>query len=632
MVIDGSIKDKHSYPRPLMEREQWTNLNGWWEFAIDAEAQWSSPNQVDWGRKILVPFSPETKSSGIHDTGFYRAVWYRREFETPELSDGKRLQIHFGAVDYSATVWINGRIAGKHDGGYTPFFLDITDLLNGNGTELLEVRAEDDPADLTKPRGKQDWQLAPHSIWYPRTTGIWQTVWLETVSSTHLDYIRWTPVVERWEIGFETRLRGARRTDLRLHIRLQCNDKVLADDVYSVVGEEMHRKIALSDPGIDDSRNELLWSPQSPILIRAHIRLIDSDGAVLDEFRSYTALRSISIQGDRFVLNGRPFPLQLVLDQGYFPDTGITAPDDNALRRDVELAKAMGFNGVRKHQKIEDPRYLYWADTLGLLVWEEMPSAYRFTRTSIERLTREWKDVIRRDISHPCIVAWVPFNESWGVPDLPESPAQRHYVQALYHLTKTLDPARPVIGNDGWESVATDIVGIHDYDDNADRIARRYGKEEQPSALFKRERPGGRLLILSEHAHAGLPIMLTEFGGIAYSENVATTWGYTRSDSAEEFANRYCELVIAVRSVNMLAGFCYTQFADTYQEANGLLYADRTPKFPLKQMALATRGPRNRAEQSIETAWRDRIMNYNRAQQAHPAETPVIEHAARVES
>ncbi len=436
------------------------------------------------------------------------------------------------------------------------------------------------------------------------------------------------PVVERWEIGFETKLEGTRRTDLRLHIRLQSNDTVLADDVYTVVGEETHRKIALSDPGIDDSRNELLWSPQSPILIRAHIRLIDSDGAVIDEIHSYTALRSITIQGDRFVLNGRPYPLQLVLDQGYFPESGITAPDDNALRHDVELAKAMGFNGVRKHQKIEDPRYLYWADTLGLLVWEEMPSAYRFTRTSIERLTREWKDVIRRDISHPCIVAWVPFNESWGVPDLPESPAQRHYVQALYHLTKTLDPSRPVIGNDGWESVATDIVGIHDYDDKPDRIARRYGKEEQPSALFKRERPGGRLLILSEHAHAGLPVMLTEFGGIAYSANVDTTWGYTRSDSAEELANRYCELLNAVRSIPMLAGFCYTQFTDTYQEANGLLYVDRTPKFPLKQMSLATRGPRNRLEQYLETSWRERIMNYNLIQQSQPVTDP-NEHPAR---
>jgi hypothetical protein len=414
---------------------------------------------------------------------------------------------------------------------------------------------------------------------------------------------------------------------LRLRVKLEANGAILAEDVYSVVAEEVHRRIALSDPGIDDSRNELLWSPGSPILIRAHIQLVDGQGEVLDGVRSYTALRSITIQGDRFVLNGRPYPLQMVLDQGYFPQSGITAPDDNALRRDVELAKAMGFNGVRKHQKIEDPRYLYWADTLGLLVWEEMPSAYRFTRTSIERLTREWKDVIRRDISHPCIVAWVPFNESWGVPDLPEMPAQRHYVQALYHLTKTLDPSRPVIGNDGWESVATDIIGIHDYDDNAERIARRYGKEDFAKGLFKRERPGGRLLSLSETAHAGLPMMLTEFGGIAFSADLEKTWGYTRCDTAEDLANQYCELLGAVRSVSMLAGFCYTQFADTYQEANGLLYADRTPKFPLKQMALATRGPRTRLEHHMVAEWRERLMEYNRNRHTEP----VNEHQMRAE-
>jgi hypothetical protein len=505
--------------------------------------------------------------------------------------------------------------------------VNVTELLSGTGKDELVVRAEDDPLDLTKPRGKQDWQLEPHSIWYPRTTGIWQTVWMERVSATHLRYVRWTPVVERWEIGFETRLEGKQRKDLRLHVRLEANDKLLADDTYSVQAEEVHRRIALSDPGIDDSRNELLWSPGSPVLIRAHIKLLDPENNVVDEVRSYTALRSITIQGDRFVLNGRPYPLQMVLDQGYFPESGITAPDDNALRHDVELAKAMGFNGVRKHQKIEDPRYLYWADTLGLLVWEEMPSAYRFTRTSIERLTREWTDVIRRDISHPCIVAWVPFNESWGVPDLPESPAQRHYVQALYHLTKTLDPSRPVIGNDGWESVATDVIGIHDYDDNAERIARRYGKEDIVTTLLKRERPGGRLLSLSENVHAGLPMMLTEFGGIAFSENKDTTWGYTRSDTAEEFANQYCELLRAVRAAPVLAGFCYTQFTDTYQEANGLLYVDRTPKFPIKQMALATRGARNRLEQHLEAAWRERIMGYNREQ----LQDPIRDHQTRTD-
>ena len=619
MVVDASTNDRHAYPRPVMERAHWINLNGWWDFAIDPEALWTKPEQATFNRRILVPFSPETRLSGINDTGFYAAVWYRREIESPDLSGGQRLILHFGAVDFRTTVWVNGHLAVRHEGGYTPFRVDITEFLDETRRAVIVVRAEDDPLDLAKPRGKQDWQLEPHAIWYPRTTGIWQTVWMERVAPTHLRYVRWTPVVERWEIGFETRLEGKPRDDLRLHVRLEANDAILADDVYSVSADEVHRRIALSDPGIDDSRNELLWSPGSPILIRAHIRLVDAKGSLLDEIRSYTALRSISIQGDRFVLNGRPYPLQMVLDQGYFPDSGITAPDDNALRRDVELAKAMGFNGVRKHQKIEDPRYLYWADTLGLLVWEEMPSAYRFTRTSIDRLTREWKDVVRRDISHPCIVAWVPFNESWGVPDLPESPAQRHYVQALYHLTKTLDPTRPVIGNDGWESVATDIVGIHDYDDQPHRIARRYGKEEFASTLFKRERPGGRLLILSEHTHAGLPVMLTEFGGIAYSQDTETTWGYTRSETAEDFANRYCALLTTVRALP-LAGFCYTQFADTYQEANGLLFTDRTPKFPLKKMSLATRGPRNRLEQHMEAAWRETLMGFSRRLHQEPLE------------
>jgi hypothetical protein len=278
----------------------------------------------------------------------------------------------------------------------------------------------------------------------------------------------------------------------------------------------------------------------------------------------------------------------------------------------------MGFNGVRKHQKIESPRYLYWADTLGLLVWEEMPSAYRFTGYSIERLTREWTAAIARDVSHPSIVAWVPFNESWGVPDLPDSPSQRHYVQALYHLTKTLDPTRPVIGNDGWESVATDIIGIHDYDDQPERIARRYLIEEIPR-LFKRERPGGRLLLLQGEV-TEQPIMLTEFGGIAYSRDTLHTWGYSRGESEEDFTRRYLELLRVVRSLPVLTGFCYTQFADTYQEANGLLFADRTPKFPIEQIALATRGPRTRRDFQLEWEWRERLMNSQRQQYVVPSE------------
>ena len=586
------MPDGPLHPRPQLRRGDWTPLDGEWEFALDPDAHWSALWQVEWTRTIRVPFAPETAASGVNDPGFYKACWYRRTVPVAPPAAGERLLLHFGAVDHDATVWANGRMVCRHEGGYTPFSADITEAARAGELEIV-VRAADDPQDLSKPRGKQDWQLQPHSIWYPRTTGVWQTVWLERVPSTRISKITWTPSVERWEIGLEACLAGETRDDLRLSVTLTAGALTLAADAYKLSGHELHRHINLSDPGIDDYRNELLWSPERPTLIQANLQLLDESGRVVDEVWSYTALRSIAVQGDRFVLNGRPLTLRLVLDQGFWPETGQTAPDTNALRRDVELAKAMGFNGVRKHQKIEDPRYLYWADVLGLLVWVEMPSAYRFTTTAVERLTREWAEVIARDRSHPCVIAWVPFNESWGVPDLPDSPQQRHFVQAMYHLTKTLDPHRPVIGNDGWESVATDVIGIHDYDDRLEQISRRYGADEAVSRLFRKERPGGRMLILGDdpnRAQPSHPVVLTEFGGIAYSP-ADRSWGYSRADSAEDFARRYTRLLAVVRALPVFAGFCYTQFADTYQEANGLLFADRTPKFPLPEMASATCGP-----------------------------------------
>jgi len=576
------------YPRPGLERPDWASLDGPWEFAIDREALWRVPSQVQWNATIIVPFAPESEASGIGDTSFYRACWYRRTVQVPQLRDNERILLHFGAVDYSAIVWINGHPAGLHEGGYTPFTVDMTYFVRSGEQATVVLRAEDDPQDLAKPRGKQDWQLAPHSIWYPRTTGIWQTVWMERVPSTHIEDVRWTPNLERYEIGVEAWLGGDRREGLRLHVRLSIGDRVLADDTYGVIAGEVHRRIALSDPGIDDYRNEILWSPERPVLIQAELSLWGGRGDLVDRVRSYTALRNVGTQTGRFTLNGRPYYLRLVLDQGYWPETGLTAPSDEALRRDVELAKAMGFNGVRKHQKLEDPRYLYWADTLGLLVWAEMPSAYRFTKRSIERLTREWAAAIGRDESHPCIVTWVPFNESWGVPDLPAIEAQRSYVQALYHLTRTLDPTRPVVGNDGWESAATDIVGIHDYDADPRRIARRYQSADIIPKLLQQVGPGGRLITLEGYEHRGQPLMLTEFGGIAYSDDRAGTWGYTRSETAEDFAETYAALLGTIHRLPLIAGFCYTQFADTYQEANGLLYADRTPKIPLEEIAAAT--------------------------------------------
>lgn len=613
------------YPRPQLRRRQWQSLNGPWDFAIEAELAWGKPDQVQWDHTIQVPFAPETPASGIGDTGFFCACWYRREIEVTPPAAGERLILHFGAVDYEATVWVNDAIVRRHQGGYTPFEADITDFLVPGGRQTIVVRAEDDPQDLAKPRGKQDWQLEPHSIWYPRTTGIWQTVWIEKVPATHLRKLLWTPSLERWELGLEVSVRGSSGENLRLHATLRVGDHLIADDSYAVIASEVHRRIALSDPGIDDSRNNLLWSPAHPTIIEANLQLRGDDDELIDEVQSYTALRTVGTQGDKFVLNGRPLPLRMVLDQGYWPNTGQTPPDDEALRRDVELAKAMGFNGVRKHQKIEDPRYLYYADYLGLLVWEEMPSAYRYTRTSIERVTRQWPEAIERDSNHPCIIAWVPFNESWGVPDLPESPAQRHYVQALYHLTRTLDPTRPVVGNDGWESVATDIIGIHDYEDHPERLAKRYAVSSELTSFLEKARPSGRLLVLAGQKHAGQPLMLTEFGGIALSEDHEATWGYSRSENAREFGEAYAKLLAAIRSQPVLAGFCYTQFADTYQETNGLLYADRRPKIPLIEIALATRGPLGGDDdRQAELALQERLMSELAA--AHAARAAAAAH------
>lgn len=607
--------DKHGYPRPQLRRERWIQLNGLWDFAFDNDGLWLDPESVLWSDHIAVPFSPETSAGGLQANGYFRAVWYRRSFEPPELAPGEHLLLHFGAVDYCAEVWVNGVKVCSHQGGYTPFYADITHALGGAASQEIVVRALDDPLDLAKPRGKQDWKPDPHSIWYYRTTGIWQTVWMEPVPATYVQSLKWTSNLKRWEIGLAAQISGPERNGLRLRVCLRVGeDLLLADDSYSVLAGEVHRQIALSDPGIDDFRNELLWSPSSPTVIEVLIELRDQEDMVLDTVYSYTALRTIAVQGDRFILNGRPLLLRLVLDQGYWPETGLTAPDDEAILNDVLLAKRMGFNGVRKHQKIEDPRYLYWADRAGLLVWEEMPSAYRYTTRSIERVTREWMDVISRDSSHPCIVAWVPLNESWGVPDLPQSFAQRNYVQALYHLTKSLDPTRPVIGNDGWESVATDILGIHDYDIDPERIRKRYRQEDVESRLLARERPGGRLLVVDHDKEIDLscqPLVLSEFGGIAYSPD-AETWGYSRCTTPQDLLARFRSLLEVVRSLQTLAGFCYTQFADTYQEANGLLFANREPKVPLEDIAAAVKGEEETPHAVEHLRWRELLMKSQR--------------------
>jgi hypothetical protein len=320
---DRSQGSTPGYPRPQLQRSEWITLDGVWDFAIDRRGELLDPDEVQWDEKILVPFAPETALSGIGDTSFFCAVWYRRHFTTPELKPGERLILHFGAVDYAARVWVNGIEVCLHEGGYTPFSVEITAVLRAQDTQEIIVRAEDDPADLEKPRGKQDWKLEPHSIWYPRTTGIWQTVWMEVVPQVHIESVRWTSSLERWEIGLGVHVKGNLHEGCLLAVQMLTGDQVIVNDTYAFVGGslgagsiaagELYRSISLSDPGIDDFRNDLLWSPKKPTIIDVEMTLLDASGATLDAVKSYTALRAITIQGDRFILNGRPLPLHLVL-------------------------------------------------------------------------------------------------------------------------------------------------------------------------------------------------------------------------------------------------------------------------------------------------------------------------------
>lgn len=592
-----------AYPRPQHERLGWTSLNGKWQFAIDPSGRLTHPRQVDFATsEINVPFAPETPLSGINDKGHYKAVWYQKTIDCPDLKSGERLVLHFGAVDWNARVWVNSQLAVEHDGGYTPFSVDVTDLLNGTEPFVVCVRAEDDPHDLEKNRGKQDWELDAHGIWYPRTTGIWQTVWLEVVPAASLAGITWTSSIGQFSVSFEAQLAGDCKAGMRLSVSLSSRDELLADVSFALTDgdirrgavkhtiqfDELFERSALPDGSIDRLRERYFWHPNHPNLIDATLTLKASDGAVIDEVYSYAQLISVGVSGDRVIVNNCRDELRLVLDQGYWLESGMTPPSDEAIVADIKLIKEAGFNGVRKHNKLEDPRFLYWADKLGLFVWEELPSAYRFSSKSMERSVRTWAEAIRRDRNHGCIIAWVPINESWGVLELPASVEQRDYQRSMYRLTKSLTKGGIVIGNDGWEMVESDILAIHDYDADVERIERRYAIDNL-ERLFREEKPGGRVLLLDDMSYRGKPIMITEFGGIKLSRE-AGSWGYSEAKTAEELAARYSALMRVIRRLSVLGGFCYTEFTDVYQEANGLFWMDRTPKFPIEEMRKATCG------------------------------------------
>ena len=591
------------YPRPQFRRERWTNLNGNWSFAFDDEDAglskgWQHATVDDLGsgspfdRSITVPFCYQSELSGIGDASFHDVVWYAREFETPPMDASERLLLHFGAVDYRATVWVNGTQVAYHEGGHTPFSADVTHVLGERN--VVVVRAEDPSRDTTIPRGKQYWKEESEGIFYTRTTGIWQTVWLEPVNEKRIGSLRMTPDVDAARLDVELGVEEF-EPGLTLRLAVSLRGEPVLDDRIALRAPLVERSLPLlrrgaapETPHLGEWPSPALWTPEQPNLYDLRIELRDESGTVLDAVESYFGMRKIEARDGRTYLNGRPYYQRLVLDQGYFPGGLLTAPSDADLRKDIELAKEMGFNGARKHQKVEDPRWLYWADALGFLVWGEMANAYTYSHDYVRRITAEWQEAVRRDRSHPCIVAWVPMNESWGVPELATSAEQIDHLLAMYHLTRSLDPSRPVVSNDGWEHARTDLCTIHDYGDPED-LARRYRTPESSVAA----RPANRPVYVSGHGYRGEPILITEFGGIAFAGEEAG-WGYTTADDAQEFLERYGALIESLLQSDAVQGFCYTQLTDVEQEVNGLLTFDRTPKAPLDRIREITTRSRQR--------------------------------------
>ncbi|MCW2845140.1 MAG: glycoside hydrolase [Nocardioides sp.] len=585
------------YPRPLMCREQWSSLDGTWEFASDdAErglAEHWFGDATDFPDRIEVPFPPESPASGLGRTGFHPVVWYRRELPIDELApdglDGRRLLVHFGAVDHLARVWCDGRLVAVHEGGQTPFTADVTDALEeGASSHVIVVRAEDDPVDPDQARGKQDWRERPRGIWYDRTTGIWQPVWAECVPEERVADVAWTPDPTRGLQGEVTLSRRPARETL-LETTVTLGEEVLARQSTLVQGRVVALDLAFDALRNGQDRARLLWSPEQPTLLDVEVRLLDgASGEEIDSVTSYAGLRTVGVEQGAFRLNDQPYYVRSVLNQGYRPETHLASRDTAELRHEVEAIKELGFNSVRLHQKCEDPRWLYWADRLGLLVWGESASAYAFSAAAVTRFVPEWTAIVRRDRSHPCLAVWVPVNESWGVPDLASSPAQRSYIHALAELTRALDPTRPVVSNEGWEHVDSDILGLHDYS-HADEMRARYADRAALSEVVLRARtPHGRRALLSETQEQAFvagatPVMVTEFGGIslAQQEVVDGSWGYSSAGSDSEYADLLLAQFEALRASSELAGYCYTQFMDTGQETNGLLFSDGTPKLPV---------------------------------------------------
>lgn len=574
------------HPQPQMQREEWTNLNGEWNFYIDYGNSGEDRKlykDTELPEKIIVPFCPESRCSGVEHKDFMPAVWYQKKLMLKKELNGKRLLLHFGAVDYACSVWLNGEAVGKHRGGYVSFAFDITGYVR-DGENNLVVMAGDNLRCGLQPRGKQSPEYFSRGCNYTRTTGIWQTVWLERVPERHILSVQYYPNVAENSLTIKALVCG----EGVLEARASYEGRECGCGRVETLGQVAALTISLTESH--------LWEAGQGRLYDLELTFGE------DRVKSYFGMREIRIQGEKVLLNGKPVFQRLVLDQGYYPDGIYTAPSEADLERDIRLSMEAGFNGARLHQKIFEPRYLYHCDRLGYLVWEEHACwGLDYSRPeALKAFLPEWMEAMERDFNHPAIVGWCPFNETWDVDGRKQD---EDLLRVVYGVTKLYDRTRPCIDTSGSYHVITDIYDLHDYEQDPEILAGHY----------EGFRAGGELQDTHPHRQTpvkGIPVMISEYGGIRWDTGTAgeRDWGYGETPrTREEFLDRYRKLTDVLLDNPRMSGFCYTQLYDVEQEVNGLYTYGREPKFDMELIrAVNSRKAAIEAEDGVEAIEQDR--------------------------
>lgn len=551
------------HPRPQFVRDSWMNLNGEWEFRFDfgnsgLEREFHCYDNFKDGdvRAITVPFCPESRLSGIAYTDWIAAVWYSRTVNLTAEQVKGRVLIHFGAVDYHSVLWVNEQRAGEHKGGYSSFTYDITDFVH-EGENRLTLYAEDDLRSGKQPFGKQSDRYRSYACSYTRTTGIWQTVWLEFVPEDYIRYAKITPFIHENCVRIEAEVSGGTTVTAEAFYDGRPVGKASARVVYG---------IATITLPVDELH---LWDVGQPELYDLVLTLDDTD-----RLNSYFGMRSVELKQGALHLNGKPLFMRTVLDQGFNPEGVYTFPSDDYLKHDIELSMELGFNGARLHQRVFEERTLYWADKLGYIVWGEYANGVALCDESgIGNFLPEWMEVVRRDYSHPALIGWCPENESYWKKD--NNPICQ---TMFYDVTKQMDPYRPVIDASGGVHWKTDMFDIHDYDQNPDSLRKNLQRMvEDPTYLHNPIHQEQ----LKKHVYRGEPFWVSEYGGTYWKPgNNTDGWGYGSTPASEAaFAERYAGLTKVLLECPRVCGFCYTQLTDIEQEQNGLYAYDRSPKF-----------------------------------------------------